>query len=206
MTNSSSSMATAISLLVRARNREAIAWEQLVELYGPLVLRWCGTAKIDAHHRADILQEVFSTVSQKLPGFDLEQSQANFRGWLWMVTRNKLIDHVRRQRRQVSAAGGSSAKARLESVADEPLDWNLPDEEPTSVVDLRELRIRAIAQVESEFEPATWHSFWRSVVDGLPTDMVARELNTTPANVRQARSRVLRRLRLQLGEVRDGSP
>ena len=199
-------MATAISLLVRARNREPIAWEQLVELYGPLVLRWCGTAGIDAHHCADILQEVFATVSQKLPGFDLEQSQANFRGWLWMVTRHKLIDHVRRQRRQVAAAGGSSAKARLELVADVPFDLSLPDEEPTSVIDLRELRIRAIAQVESEFESATWQAFWRSVVDGLPTDLVARELNTTPANVRQARSRVLRRLRLQLGEVREDTP
>ena len=198
-------MATAISLLVRARNREAIAWEQLVDLYGPLVLRWCGTAGIDAHYRADVLQEVFTTVSQKLPGFDMEQSTANFRGWLWMVTRNKLIDHLRKQRRQVAATGGSSAAARLEAVADQSHDPKLPDEEPTSVIDLRELRVRAIAQVESEFEPVTWQAFWRSVVDGLPTELVARELNTTPANVRQARSRVLRRLRLQLGEVRQGS-
>jgi RNA polymerase sigma-70 factor (ECF subfamily) len=49
--------------------------------------------------------------------------------------------------------------------------------------------------IRSEFEPRTWQMFWRSVVDGVATATVGAELGVSAAAVRQARSRVLRRLR-----------
>lgn len=53
----------------------------------------------------------------------------------------------------------------------------------------------------SEFEPRSWQAFWRSAVDGIPTAVVAEELGVTAAAVRQSRSRILRRLRQQLGDL-----
>ncbi len=76
----------------------------------------------------------------------------------------------------------------------------VPEDEPSEEFQVRELIDRALNQVRSEFEASTWQAFWRSVVDGLPTDVVATELHCTPAAVRQARSRILRRLRQQLGD------
>jgi RNA polymerase sigma-70 factor (ECF subfamily) len=55
--------------------------------------------------------------------------------------------------------------------------------------------------VRGEFEPRTWQMFWRTVVDDVPTAAVATELGVSTNSVRQARSRVLRRIREEVGEV-----
>jgi hypothetical protein len=54
-----------------------------------------------------------------------------------------------------------------------------------------------------EFEPHTWDIFWRTVIDGCSPTILAEELGTTPAAVRQAKSRVLRRLKQEMGELLD---
>jgi RNA polymerase sigma-70 factor (ECF subfamily) len=77
----------------------------------------------------------------------------------------------------------------------------IPDDEPTGDLQLQQLTARALAQVQSEFESRTWQAFWRSVVDGIATSEVAQELIMSEATVRQSRSRILRRLRQQLGDV-----
>ena len=77
----------------------------------------------------------------------------------------------------------------------------IPDDEPTGDLQLQQLTSRALAQVQSEFESRTWQAFWRSVADGIATSEVAQELNMSEATVRQSRSRILRRLRQQLGDV-----
>ncbi len=85
---------------------------------------------------------------------------------------------------------------RLESTR-----YPIPDEEPSGDLELQQLTSRAMAQVQSEFETRTWQAFWRSVVDGIATDTVADELQMSNVTVRQSRSRILRRLREQLGDV-----
>ncbi len=78
---------------------------------------------------------------------------------------------------------------------------SVPDDEPTGDLQLQQLTSRALSQVRSEFESRTWQAFWRSVVDGIATSEVAKELEMSEATVRQSRSRILRRLRQQLGDV-----
>ncbi len=78
---------------------------------------------------------------------------------------------------------------------------SIPDDEPTGDLQLQRLTSRALAQVQNEFEYRTWQAFWRSVVDGIATSEVAQELSMSEATVRQSRSRILRRLRQQLGDV-----
>jgi RNA polymerase sigma-70 factor, ECF subfamily len=186
------------SLLDRLRLRDARAWQELVELYATLVWQWCAHRRLDEHASADVVQDVFAAVSTSLPTFQPCGLENSFRRWLWTITRNKMMDHFRRQSHEPVAVGGSSARQRLELVpSDEPTD----SDEPTTEQNVRGLLQRALRQVEAEFEPRTWQAFWRSTVDAISTDVVARELGILPATVRQARSRVLRRLRCQLGEV-----
>lgn len=54
--------------------------------------------------------------------------------------------------------------------------------------------------VRSEFEDRTWQAFWRVAVEGHATAEVAADLGITANAVRQAKSRVLRRLRQELGD------
>jgi RNA polymerase sigma-70 factor (ECF subfamily) len=60
---------------------------------------------------------------------------------------------------------------------------------------------RALELVRAEFEPRTWELFWLTAVEGRPPVDVAAERGLTPAAVRQAKSRVLRRLREEVGDL-----
>jgi RNA polymerase sigma-70 factor (ECF subfamily) len=92
--------------------------------------------------------------------------------------------------------GGSTAHRALEQIADGQLAT-----EPSEATQLDALVARGLAQIECEFEAKTWHIFRRNVIDEVSADTVAAEFEISPAAVRQVRSRVLRRLRQQLGDV-----
>ncbi|MCA9218019.1 MAG: sigma-70 family RNA polymerase sigma factor [Planctomycetales bacterium] len=192
---SEKSSKTSKSLIQRAAQNEPYAWEQFVDLYAPLVHTWISQRRIEPNAAADIVQDVFSSVHRSLARFS--HSGGTFRGWLWTITRNKILDHARRESKQPHATGGSTAMCAIGNLIDES---ELPETEPTSDHQHAELIHRAVAQVQGEFAPKTWQAFWRTTVDGIRTDVVAEELTMTPVAVRQSKSRVLRRLRRQLGD------
>lgn len=189
---------TRASLIARVRERESQAWYQLVDLYGPLVAHWCHQCGLDSHATADRLQEVFTSVAQGLDRYQPQRSSGSFRGWLWTITRNKIRDAIRRDARHVAAKGGSSAVGQLQRIPDQP---RLPELEPSASEPLNALVARGLQQVRGEFEPRSWAIFERSVIDGQATARVAEEFQVKPASVRQIRSRILRRLRQQLGDL-----
>ncbi len=197
---SKNSGATRASLIARARGQQSAAWEELVELYGPLVAHWCLRCGLDSHTTADCVQEVFTAVARSLGRFEAVKSSGAFRSWLWTIAANKIKDAVRNARLQTPGAGGSTA---LQQLAELPDESSIPDKEPSDASELQQVVARGLEQVRTEFEPRTWRIFERTVVDQLPTDIVAKEFDITPATVRQIRSRVLRRLRLQLGDLAE---
>ncbi len=197
MIESNSTNATRASLIGRAIERDQVAWEQLVDLYGPLVAHWCRECQMDTTTIADVVQEVFLSVSNSIGGFRSLPGAGAFRSWLWKVTRSKVVDTLRRQTGIPKAEGGTVNMRTINALSDPN---SLPDDDPTDEQALSELTSRALEQIRNEFESRTWTAFWRSTVDGLSSDIIAKELGISPASVRQARSRILRRLRLFLNE------
>ena len=124
---------------------------------------------------------------------------------------NKVRDHVRRQKHRPLAAGGTEAHIRLANVPEEsptseaeryrrpPTDDIEWQDEPTTELESHQLLHRALDQIRADFLPHNWSAFWRSVVDGHETDHISEDLGMTPNRVRQAKRRILRRLRQQLG-------
>jgi RNA polymerase sigma-70 factor, ECF subfamily len=55
--------------------------------------------------------------------------------------------------------------------------------------------------VRAQFEDRTWQAFWKVVIEETSPAEVARDLGMTALAVRQAKSRILRRLKLELGEA-----
>ena len=193
---STSSFETRLSLISRVRDAESSAWREFVELYGPLIHNWCRLLSLPPDAIDDCVQDVFVAVLRSLDQYEAERASGSFRGWLWTVTKRKVIDARRRQTRQWEADGGSTALNRLHKLP----AIEVTDDEQTSQDQIRQLLRRAMLQVRSEFESKTWSAFERCVVDGQSTAVVAQELMLTTATVRQYRSRVLRRLRRQLGD------
>jgi RNA polymerase sigma-70 factor (ECF subfamily) len=110
-----------------------------------------------------------------------------------------VTDHYRRRRREPAAAGGSEARDRLARVP-----GAAPPDEDDAAADAGLLH-RALAMIRGEFEPRTWEAFWQTAVDGRPAADVAAELGMTPGAVRVAKSRVLHRLRTDLGDPPGGA-
>src|SRR5262245_23310499 len=104
---------TSSSLLVRVREQDPEAWRRFVDLYGPLLLRWCCQAGLQEADAADVTQEVFRSVSVAIVDFRHDQKGDTLRGWLRTITRNKITDWARRKPPGGDGAGGSDAQARL---------------------------------------------------------------------------------------------
>jgi RNA polymerase sigma-70 factor (ECF subfamily) len=198
-TPSPDSRRTSRSLLQRARDEEPEAWQRLVLLYQPLVRHWCRRGGVAIQDVDDVVQEVFAKAFAALDNFQHRSATDTFRGWLHGLTRHRILEHFRRVRRQIAAAGGSDAQSIIRAQPDLPADTDEPDEEERALCG--QLYRRALEFIRGEFEPRTWQMFWRGVVDGLPTAAVAAELGVSRAAVRQARSRVLRRLREEAAEL-----
>ena len=58
----------------------------------------------------------------------------------------------------------------------------------------------AMKAMRNEFEETTWQAFWRATVDEQPYDLIAEALGISRQAVRQAKYRVLRRLRQEMGD------
>lgn len=188
---------TSSSLLDRVRAHDDEAWRRFVRLYSPLVYSWakrCGLRNQDA---ADVLQEVFHAVARNIGQFHRNPT-GSFRGWLWSVTRNKVRDHFRAC--GAVAVGGSEMQQRLGEVPeDEPDEWSRSgDCNRTGLV------ARAAELIRDDFEPHTWQAFWRLAVEGHAARDIAADLGMSIDAVYQAKARVLRRLREELGAAAGG--
>jgi RNA polymerase sigma-70 factor (ECF subfamily) len=188
---------TSRTLLERARAADQRAWQRLEFLYKPLVFYWCGRGGVTGADAEDVAQEVFQAVSVGLDGFHRDRPTDTFRGWLRGITRHKVLDFHRGRARHPSASGGTTAHQQLQQVADPAA--SLEDDDPTQQTTW--LYQRAMELVRSEFEMKTWQIFWRAAVAGHPVDMIAHDFGVTPAAVRKAKSRVLHRLKDEMGDL-----
>jgi RNA polymerase sigma-70 factor (ECF subfamily) len=192
-----SSDSASSSLLGRARCDDPQAWRRLCELYGPLVYAWGRRAGLQASDAADVGQEVFQVVATRLKDFRRAKAEDSFTAWVRGITRNKLREFFRRRTEADIGRGGSEALQQLRE-----LSVTLAADSSSRVSSERAGLIKAaVACVQAQFEPATWKAFWRTSVDGRPTREVAAELGISSSGVRQARCRVLRRLRQELDEL-----
>lgn len=194
-----SAPSTETTLIVRVRRRDEQAWARLAEIYGPVVYRWSRAYGVAVDDAADVVQEVFRSVARSIDRFRHDEPGQSFRGWLWRITRNKLHDHYRELQSTPKAVGGTDALLALQQLPE-----SLPPAEAAK--GLPPVIKRLLAVLHSEFERSTYRAFWRMAVDGLPAAEVAEELNISRQAVRQAKYRVLQRLRAELAAMGERLP
>lgn len=199
--NDSPSDHTSLTLIGSAKMRDPEAWRRLVQLYSPAVFRWAKRANLKDEDAADIVQDVWVSVSANLERFRRDKDTGTFRGWLWTITRNKVRDLARNRDESAAGSGGTAAQIAMA---------NIPETEPPDETDggAPSLVERALEFIRPDFEPHTWQAFWRTTVLGQPARDVAADLGMLPNAVHQARFRIVKRLRQELtalGVVDDPS-
>jgi len=172
----------------------------LVDLYGPLVYQWCrrwGLSSDDAH---DVIQEVFRAVATGMARYRRDRPDATFRGWLWTIARHEAHRYVARRETRSLAIGGSALLARLAQI---PEQQPQEDNDPEVAGQLSGLVDRALLVIRRDFQERTWQAFWRTALEGESAVDAARALGMTSRAVRQAKHRVVRRLREEFRDLID---
>jgi RNA polymerase sigma-70 factor (ECF subfamily) len=188
---------TSVSLLdrLKAARPDASDWNRLQGIYLPLITRWLGRVPGLGVEADDLAQEVFIVVIRELPRFD-RQREGSFRAWLRQVTVNRVRTHRKRSHKRATVRL-DPAEAFLESLADPNGDlareWDLDHD--------RHVFQKLLAIVQPDFTATTWEAFRRFVVNNVPAARAAEELGLSVNAVLQAKSRILKRLREEAGEL-----
>ncbi len=168
------------------------SWSRFVRLYTPLLFYWARKLGLGEADAADLVQEVFAILVQKLPTFQYDQGRG-FRNWLRTVLLNKWRNGLRR-----AANAPKTGADGLSDVAD--------PQEPEDVVEVeyrQHLLSAALDLMKSEFPYKTWKACWEHVMMGRPAAEVAAELGIVVGTVYVAKSRVLSRVRQELSGLLD---
>ena len=187
---------TSLTLLERIRNSDREAWTRFVSLYCPLIYDACRKYGVQPTDADDVTQEVLQSVSKGIHQFRKDLPGDSFRGWLYRVVQNKLRDHFRRAANRPDAVGGTDVHQLVEQLPDELSPASL-----STVAGSDPALIRALDLIRVEIEERTWTIFWRMTVDGHSAAEIAEDLNMTRNAVRQAKHRVLQRVRAEFGDL-----
>ncbi len=145
----------------------------------------------------DVAQEVFAALAVRLGDFRNDRPGASFPNWLYGIATHKIQDYFRHRRE--TAIGGPEGQEWLQHLPAPSADHEAADG-PSEALDVYQ---RALSLLRSEFQERTWRAFWRVAVDDLSPAEVAGEMGMTGDAVRQAKSRVIRRLKAKLGDLLD---
>lgn len=192
----SPSGSTSTGLLRGIIGGDPLAWQRFVAIYGPLIYGWCRRAGLRPEDARDVVQEVMGSVLSGIGEFRGAPHGGVFRAWLRSIARNKAIDHFRRHQHEPEGQGGTAAHQRLLQ-----LEQSFDSSADHAADEQREVWRRTLDLVRAQFEPNTWQAFRRTAVDGRPAAQVAAELQMTRQAVYMAKSRVLSRLREELGDL-----
>ncbi|MCA9010440.1 MAG: sigma-70 family RNA polymerase sigma factor [Planctomycetaceae bacterium] len=192
-------METSVSLLERIRScGDPDDWQQLTELYTPLIRIWIRRYSSSQQEVEDVTQDVLAVVVRRLPDF-ARSRPGSFRTWLRTITVNCLRDSWKKKRLRPVVAGGSSFQQVLEQLSDPHSElsrlWN--DEHDQHVLQSLLTRIRPTIPDQM------WQSFFRVAMAGEAVDDVAEDLGVTVNSIYIARSRVMARLRAMGQELID---
>ena len=166
--------------VAQARGGDASAFEELVRTYEApvyrLALRMCGGRAEDAQ---EVAQEAFLAAWRGLPRF---RGQCRFSSWLYKLTANAAMDHLRREKRRPAAVP-------LEN-AGEPADPHTPQEE----LERRELH-RAVQQALDRLTPEHREVLILREIQQLSYDEIADVLSLDLGTVKSRINRGRRQLR-----------
>jgi RNA polymerase sigma-70 factor (ECF subfamily) len=137
---------------------------------------------------------VFRAVARSIERYDLDPARGSFRGWLWRIANNLIINLLSAQRRHPRGTGDSDLQRMMEEQPD-------PNGEESAVFESeyrRGLLTWAAERVRGSFSAVIWQAFWQTGVEGRPPREVAEALGMSIGTVYQYKSRVVARIRREI--------
>lgn len=193
---------TSVSLLERlaAQNLDE-DWQRLLSIYRPFIDSQVRKYPQLSTEADDIVQNICMVLMRQLPQFQ-RQRTGSFRKWFRLVTVNQLRAEARRHRARPIPA---SLIAELDVALDQLLD---PASEASRRWDEehdQEVLRRVIDIVRPEINPVHWQAFQLHVLEQRPAEDVAQSMGLTLNVVQLAKSRIKKRMQVELQGLMDES-
>jgi RNA polymerase sigma-70 factor (ECF subfamily) len=181
-----------IRLLRESRSADPERWKQCLakfyEQYLPVVFEWCRARGLDEPDALDVSHDLMLDIGRRIKRFEFAPGK-RFSDWLFIVTRNAVFDHVKRETRWRSAG---DAVLDLASESGDLVD------RLTAAFE-QEVKLAALAHVEQNTDEINRQIIELRFRQGLPGGEVAGRLGIQPAALYQR----VRRLRLELDRVKE---
>ena len=180
---------TKASLLVRLRKgSDAGAWRLFVELYTPLIYRFCQRRGLQNADAEEVTQSVMVKVFMSIGNFAYDPGRGRFRNWLGIIAIREIFGYLQRCDRPGKGRGASESASLAEQVAGpEEGDW------------LEEFNAHvlttALTRIRHEFDESTWQAFDRTWIENVEPRVAAAQLDKPVGWIYKAKFRVLKRLR-----------
>ena len=197
MRRQSDELTTHPSLLMRVRDaRNQHAWNEFVEVYGPVIFNYCRLRQLQECDSSDVAQEVLMRLSSALREFEYKPELGRFRDWLGKVTHRELLKFWNRRGISQRLNGMQNTTQTLE-VEDHTL-WN--DHFHSELLQV------ALDRIRNEFTEQTWTAFQLTWLEDLSPLQVAERLQIGIEKIYVAKSRILRRLREEVIRLSEDLP
>ena len=185
------------SILERAKLGDQDAFRIITDLYAGLVYHWIRKEGLSPQDAQDVSQEVFGSVIRKLKKFHRTNVGQSFRAWIRVITHNKITDHRRKNTGVAIPFGGDNPLLGFVTIEKN-------EEHEESNHDKAVLYQKAVEFIKGEFADKDCRAFLMLVVDEIPARDVAEKLGISVYSVYIAKSRILKRLHDEFGDLIDG--
>lgn len=192
---------TRASLLARVRDwGDDASWQQFFDTYSRLIFSLALKAGLSETEAEEVLQTTMASVARRIREFEYDRAVGSFKVWLCTDARSKIIDMLRRRRREQAlfvdkapapTGAGTCATDRIPDEHDGfaqfmEHDWN------------EALAATALAGLKATVPPKQYQIFDLYVVKRWPLRRVSRTLGISMATVYVVSSRISFLLKRQI--------
>jgi len=155
-------------LVARAARGDADAFSMLYESNFDRVYRYLYVRLGNEAESEDLAQEVFAKVLEVIGSY--QWRDVPFASWLFRIAHNKMIDHIRREK-------------RIERVDSEETVLSLDDPDPADIAE-HNLQLEKVRHNIARLSPAQREVIWLRFGAGLSTTEVASALGKSTGTVK----------------------
>jgi RNA polymerase sigma-70 factor (ECF subfamily) len=183
---------TRLTLLVRLKaDGDSDAWRLFVDLYTPLVYRYCRSRGLQDADARDVTQQVLASVLKAINTFEYDPQRGRFRDWLGTIALHEVVRQQRKDRRPGKGMGAGQGNLAAER-QNGPIDPAWLEEFNAYIF------ASALERIRPDFDEASWRAFDWTWLSDLKPQVAAERLGKSSAWIYKARFRILRRLRVEI--------
>ena len=189
---------TRASLLQRLKDwGDQTSWQDFFDTYWNLIYGMATKGGLAPAEAEDVVQETMISVAKQMPGFKYDPSMGSFKGWLLVVTRSKILDHLRARKLPGRSAATEADHAALEGMNGESefeKSWDAEWE--------NNLLHAAVNKARRRLDPQQYQIFDFAVNKAWPPERVAKMLSVSVNQVYLAKHRVTEAIKQEVERLK----